>query len=177
MKNFFSGDSGIFVDRYGTVKSTIIFGALCTVAAVINAVTDDFTVMMVARFVLGLGSEPLIVAITTALAKWFKGRELSFAFGINLTIARLGSVAADWSPTWAKWAYDSWQGPLMVAAVLVLVLAPGQGGHERFRVPAQPLLMILAAYGMAAQLPGRSTRPGTQLPDGSIGHPRMRRKG
>ena len=54
---------------------------------------------------LGLGSEPLIVAITTALAKWFKGRELSFAFGINLTIARLGSVAADWSPTWAKSAY------------------------------------------------------------------------
>ena len=124
---------GIFVDRYGTVKCTIVFGALCTVAAVINAVTDDFTVMMVARFTLGLGSEPLIVAITTALAKWFKGRELSFAFGINLTIARLGSVAADWSPTWAKFAYDSWQGPLMVAAVLGVfcVISPlGYGALE-----------------------------------------------
>lgn len=124
---------GIAVDRYGTVKCTIVFGALCTIAAVVNALTDDFTVMMVARFILGLGSEPLIVAITTALAKWFKGRELSFAFGINLTVARMGSVAADWSPTWAKWAYDSWQAPLMVAAVLgaLCVLSPiGYGALE-----------------------------------------------
>ncbi len=124
---------GIFVDRYGTVKTTIVFGGLCTVAGVINAVTDNFTVMMAARFVLGLGAEPLIVAITTALAKWFKGRELSFAFGINLTIARLGSVAADWSPTWAKFAYESWQGPLMIAAALgtLCLIAPmGYGALE-----------------------------------------------
>ena len=85
--------------------------------------SSDLTVMLAARFLLGVGSEPLIVAITTALAKWFKGKELSFAFGINLTIARLGSVGADWSPTWAGFAYDGWQGPLVVAAVIgVLVL-------------------------------------------------------
>ncbi|MFO7610146.1 MAG: MFS transporter [Candidatus Krumholzibacteriia bacterium] len=124
---------GVVIDRYGTVKSTIVFGGLCSVAAMVNAFTDSFTVMMVARFILGLGAEPLIVAITTALAKWFKGRELSFAFGINLTIARLGSVAADWSPTWAKFAYDSWQGPLLVSAVIgvLCVISPlGYGALE-----------------------------------------------
>lgn len=124
---------GVVIDRYGTVKSTIVFGSLCTVAAFVNAFTDSFAVMMVARFILGLGAEPLIVAITTALAKWFKGRELSFAFGINLTIARLGSVAADWSPTWAKFAYDSWQGPLLVSAVIgvLCVISPlGYGALE-----------------------------------------------
>jgi Na+/melibiose symporter-like transporter len=74
------------------------------------------------------------VAITTALAKWFKGKELSFAFGINLTIARLGSVSADWSPTWAKSAYDGWQGPLVIAAaigVLVLLSALAYGALEK----------------------------------------------
>ncbi len=90
---------GIVIDRFGTVKSTIFFAAVCTVASVLMAVTSDLHVMLASRFLLGLGSEPLIVAITTALAKWFKGRELSFAFGLNLTIARLGSVTADWSPT------------------------------------------------------------------------------
>jgi len=90
---------GVIIDRIGTVKSTILFGAICAVAGVLMAMTSDLWVMLVARFLLGVGSEPLIVAITTALAKWFKGKELSFAFGINLTIARLGSVAADWSPT------------------------------------------------------------------------------
>ena len=109
---------GIVVDRFGTVRSTIAFGSICVVAAVLNAATDNFHVMLAARFLLGLGSEPLIVAITTALAKWFKGKELSFAFGINLTVARLGSVSADWSPTWAGFAYESWQGPLLIAAAI-----------------------------------------------------------
>jgi MFS family permease len=109
---------GIIIDKFGTAKSTVLFGSICTVAAILMAVTEDLTVMLVARFLLGIGSEPLIVAITTALAKWFKGRELSFAFGINLTIARLGQVGADWSPTWADFAYESWRGPLVVAAVI-----------------------------------------------------------
>lgn len=125
---------GVFIDRYGTIKSTIIFGALCTVAAVMNAVTEDLNMMIASRFVLGLGAEPLIVAITTALAKWFKGRELGFAFGLNLTIARLGSAAADWSPTWAKFAYESWQAPLLVAAAIgaLCVISPlGYGALER----------------------------------------------
>ncbi len=113
---------GVIIDRFGTVKSTILFAAICTFAGILNAVSSDLTVMLVARFLLGVGSEPLIVAITTALAKWFKGKELSFAFGINLTIARLGSVTADWSPTWAEFAYDGWQGPLVVAAVIGLLV-------------------------------------------------------
>lgn len=119
---------GIAIDRYGTVKSLIGFGIVCGIAGVVNATTTDFTVMVIARILLGIGSEPLIVAVTTALAKWFKGKELSFAFGINLTIARLGSVAADNSPTWASGAYanDSWQSPLVVAAVigLLCVISP-----------------------------------------------------
>ncbi len=125
---------GVIIDRFGTARSTILFAAICTVAGIINALSSDLTVMLGARFLLGVGSEPLIVAITTALAKWFKGKELSFAFGINLTIARLGSVAADWSPTWAGFAYDGWQGPLVVAAVigvLVLVAALAYGALEK----------------------------------------------
>ncbi len=125
---------GVIIDRFGTARSTILFAAICTVAGIINALSSDLTVMLGARFLLGVGSEPLIVAITTALAKWFKGKELSFAFGINLTIARLGSVGADWSPTWAGFAYDGWQGPLVVAAVigvLVLVAALAYGALEK----------------------------------------------
>lgn len=115
---------GLFIDRYGTVKSTILFGALATMAATLTAVTSELYVMLGARVILGLGSELLIVAVTCALAKWFKGKELGFAFGINLTIARLGSVAADNSPTWASDAYATWQGPLVVAAFIgVLCLA------------------------------------------------------
>ncbi|MGA8892814.1 MAG: MFS transporter [Anaeromyxobacteraceae bacterium] len=109
---------GILIDRFGTARSILLFAAITTVAGVLMVATSDFRVMAASRFLLGVGAEPLIVAVTTAIAKWFKGKELSFAFGLNLTIARLGSVAADNSPSWAKPFYETWQGPLRVGAVL-----------------------------------------------------------
>ena len=114
---------GIIIDRIGTKKAILAFAAICLLGAAITASQGNAAVMIVGRTMLGLGAESMIVAVTTALAKWFKGKELSFAFGINLTIARLASVAADNSPTWAYRAFypqgpggePSWQRPLLIA--------------------------------------------------------------
>jgi MFS family permease len=114
---------GIIIDRIGTKKAITFFAVLCLLGATLTAARGQAGVMIAGRTILGLGAESMIVAVTTALAKWFKGRELSFAFGINLTIARLASVAADNSPTWANKAFypngpagePSWQGPLFIA--------------------------------------------------------------
>jgi len=114
---------GIIIDRIGTKKAITVFALLCLTGAALTAARGRAPVMIAGRTVLGLGAESMIVAVTTALAKWFKGKELSFAFGINLTIARLASVAADNSPTWANRVFypqgpagpASWQGPLLLA--------------------------------------------------------------
>jgi MFS family permease len=114
---------GVIIDRIGTKKAITFFALLCLAGAGLTALRGRPGVMIAGRTVLGLGAESMIVAVTTVLAKWFKGKELSFAFGINLTIARLASVAADNSPTWANRAFypngpngePSWQGPLMIA--------------------------------------------------------------
>jgi MFS family permease len=114
---------GIVIDRIGTKKAITFFAALCFLGALLTAARGQVWMMIAGRTILGLGAESMIVAVTTALAKWFKGKELSFAFGINLTIARLASVAADNSPTWANKAFypngpagePSWQGPLLIA--------------------------------------------------------------
>jgi MFS family permease len=107
---------GIIVDRIGTRKAIFIFGLLCTIGAAITVTSPKLAVMAGGRLVFGLGAESLIVAVTTAVAKWFRGKELSFAFGINLMIARFGSWLAQNSPTWANFAYSNWRGPLLVAA-------------------------------------------------------------
>src|SRR5580704_3343586 len=114
---------GIVIDRIGTKKSMMIFATLCLLGSVLTAYKGEFATMVAGRTILGLGAESMIVAVTTALAKWFKGKELSFAFGINLTISRLASVAADNSPTWAHSIFyphgsdgpPSWRGPLLLA--------------------------------------------------------------
>jgi len=112
---------GIIIDRLGTRKSTLIFSVLCLIGAAFTAFKGDLTVMATGRLIFGLGAESLIVAITTILARWFKGKELSFAFGINLTIARFGSFAALNSPTWAKELYSNWQYPLLIALVAGII--------------------------------------------------------
>lgn len=37
---------------------------------------------------------------------------------------------------------------VLTFSILVLILAPGQGGNERFRVPVEPLLICLFAFGL-----------------------------
>ena len=75
---------GILIDRIGVKKATLLFGVLCLVGAAVTAASGSLAVMASGRLIFGLGAESLIVSVTTAIAKWFRGRELSFAFGVNL---------------------------------------------------------------------------------------------
>ena len=89
--------------------------------------------MAAGRFVLGVGSELFIVAATTVVGRWFKGKEISFALAIQLLIARFGSYVADKSPNLAKGLFRAWQPPLLLAAglgLLWLVFAVVYAGLE-----------------------------------------------
>lgn len=116
---------GYLIDRWGTRRSIMLFAVICLGAAFMTAASSEYPIMLGGRFFLGMGAEPLIVAVTTALAKWFKGKELSFAFGLNLTISRLGSASADWSTTWARPLYANWQDPLWLATAVAGVSVTG----------------------------------------------------
>ncbi|MBZ0199599.1 MAG: MFS transporter [Ignavibacteriaceae bacterium] len=105
---------GLIIDRIGTRKSVLIFTVLIMLGALVTAVKGDIVVMSIGRLIFGLGAESMIVAITTIIARWFKGKELSLAFGLNLTVARLGSFMALNSPSWGKDLYAYWQSPLWI---------------------------------------------------------------
>ncbi len=114
---------GWVIDRIGTKKALTAFALICLAGAALTALRGQQGMMIAGRTVLGLGGESMIVAATAVLAKWFKGKELSFAFGIKITISRMASVAADNSPTWASKVFypggagggASWRGPLLLA--------------------------------------------------------------
>lgn len=106
---------GILIDRIGTKKAALIFAVLVFLGALVTTIRGSVVVMATGRLIFGLGAESMIVAITTILARWFKGKELSFAFGLNLTIARLGSFLALNSPSWGKSMFVYWQKPLWIA--------------------------------------------------------------
>ena len=132
---------GMLVDKWGTKKSAIIFASICTASGFLVAFSSKLSLMLIGRFLLGVGSEPLIVAITVAIAKWFKGKELSFAMGINLLVARSGTVTVDNSPTIFTGLYSGgYSGPLYVAALIGILSLGGiliyyileSSGEKRF---------------------------------------------
>ena len=89
---------GQLIDRLGTQRSLFIFVSLVTVGHAIYALgfsVSSYAVCLIGRIVFGLGGESLSVVGSTILAQWFKGREIAFAMGLNLSFIRLGSVAND----------------------------------------------------------------------------------
>ena len=110
---------GVIVDRFGAGRSMFWFAVICLIGAVLTAATPNFAVMALGRLLFGLGAESMIVAVIAALGLWFGAARLGLAFGINLSIARAGSFAADYSPTIAAPLYEQgWQPPLWLAAAL-----------------------------------------------------------
>ncbi len=116
---------GYIVDRIGTRKGIFVFGTLCLFGAIVTVLSGKLAFMAAGRLIFGLGAESLIVAVTTAVAKWFRGKELSFAFGINLMISRLGTWLAQNSPTWAHSAYRNWRSPLLISVLFATFCVTG----------------------------------------------------
>lgn len=85
---------GILVDKIGIRKAGILFATLCTAGIVLTAAAPVFKLMLIGRLIYGIGAESLLIAEIKILARWFKGKELSFAFGLNVTAVRLSDVSA-----------------------------------------------------------------------------------
>jgi len=117
---------GVLIDRLGTSRSVVLFGGIGAAGGVLIAVlpavfpSTPALAMMAGRFVLGVGSELFIVAATTVVGRWFKGKEVSFAMALQVLIGRQGSFVADKSPDWFGFLFEkgSWQTPLLFAAAL-----------------------------------------------------------
>ena len=93
---------GILLDKWGVrVTGSIFVGMMTAGAALVTfAITSgmapktSLTVAYAGCMLFGLGSEIAGVGVTRSIAKWFKGRNMAFAMGLQLAIARLGTALA-----------------------------------------------------------------------------------
>ena len=83
---------GLLIDKIGTRRASLLFSGLVTLGAAIVAIAPNTPVLFFGRFIFGWGSESLVVAQSAIFSRWFKGKELAFAFGIGLTLSRLGTL-------------------------------------------------------------------------------------
>lgn len=57
-----------------------------------GGILDAFWLMILGRFIFGIGAESLAVAQNNYAVLWFKGKELNMVFGLQLSFARVGST-------------------------------------------------------------------------------------
>ncbi len=112
--------AGMLIDRIGTRAASLVFSALIVLGAVIVALAPSVAVAGVGRLVFGAGSESLVVAQSAILARWFKGKELAFSFGLTLAIARLGTLFT-FNTNELINKHWNWQVALWVSAALCIV--------------------------------------------------------
>ena len=105
---------GMLLDRWGVrLTGSIFVGLMVGGAALITyAISESFAGSRLCTWLsvvfakpslslayagcamFGLGSEIAGVTVNRAIAKWFKGREIAFAMGLQLALARLGTAVA-----------------------------------------------------------------------------------
>lgn len=93
---------GMLLDKWGVrIIGSAFVGMMAAGAALVTwAITSgispkaSLTVAYIGCMLFGLGSEIAGVAVTRSIAKWFKGRNLAFAMGLQLAVARLGTAMA-----------------------------------------------------------------------------------
>lgn len=93
---------GMLLDKWGVrITGSIFVGMMVAGAALVTyaitsglAPTTSLAVAYAGCMLFGLGSEIAGVAVTRSIAKWFKGRNMALAMGLQLAIARLGTALA-----------------------------------------------------------------------------------
>ena len=100
---------GVLIDKIGINFSIILFSSLLVLGQGIFAISGfvgesnngegntAFIIAIIGRVVFGLGGESLNVCQSTIVSRWFIGKELSLALGINISVSRLGSVFNNYS--------------------------------------------------------------------------------
>jgi MFS family permease len=83
---------GMLYDKLGPRRASLLFCTLVLVGATIVAVAHSTWELFAGRLIFGAGSESLIVVQSAIISRWFKGKEMALAFGIALTISRVGTL-------------------------------------------------------------------------------------
>ncbi len=94
-------DAVVMIPLYGQMKTQVLFSCL------------GFALF-------GVGSEATGITLSKAIVKWFKGKELALAMGLQMSIARLGTALAlaVSLPIAIKYSYST---PILLAFVLMLL--------------------------------------------------------
>lgn len=126
---------GLILDKFG-IRFTGILATVLMVAGTVAeyyAIThpdvaftllgvsvDDVLLASAGYAVFGVGAEVAGITVTKIIAKWFAGKEMALAMGVQVALARIGSQAAYAValPVAKRWNLDT---PLLIGVIVLIV--------------------------------------------------------
>ena len=145
---FFLIFAGIILDKMGIRFTGVLSGAVMVIGASIKlyALSDLFTpdsalygflnsfwtsfpptakLASIGFMIFGCGVEMAGVTVSKAIARWFKGKEMALAMGLEMAIARLGVFAvfrlSPYLSTYLNEAIPTVVTPVLVCTILLLI--------------------------------------------------------
>lgn len=136
--------AGVILDKMGIRYTGVLSASLMVIGAVIKfiAITDWFQSTELCAWldswwvelpgsakmacfgfmIFGCGCEMAGTTVSKAIAKWFKGKEMALAMGLEMAIARLGVFAVMWLAPGISEAFDnSVVAPIAFCTLLLVI--------------------------------------------------------
>lgn len=122
--------AGFLLDRLGIRKAGTFYVFLILLGSLITSLGagKSFVIMLIGRIVFGFGSEATLLVTNKVIARWFKGKELGFAYGLNITVMRLGTIlalntSAQIARATGTWRWSIWASTIIMFVSFILFLA------------------------------------------------------
>ena len=121
--------AGFLLDRLGIRKAGTFYVFLILLGSLITSLGagKSFVIMLIGRMVFGFGSEATLLVSNKVISRWFKGKELGFAFGLNITVMRLGTIlalnsSAQIADLTGTWRWSIWTSTIIMFVSFVMFL-------------------------------------------------------
>ncbi len=113
---------GLLLDRYGPrrVESGLLL--IAAVGALVFALAEDVTLLLVGRALIGFGVSACLMAAFKAFSTWFPPERLPLANAVQMVSGGIGALTAT-APVEAALGVTDWRGIFMILAALTFAAA------------------------------------------------------
>jgi len=135
--------NGLLIDRFGPARMAFWLAAIGVLGAALTAIGEPYELMVAGRFIFGISEGGIFIALVAGLAQWFPRSGIALATALYLSLARVGSYAADTSTAWAHPLYQGgWQPPLWLGTAITAIGLAAAGVYYWLDVRYRPRASI-----------------------------------
>jgi len=135
--------NGLLIDRFGPARMAFWLAAIGVLGAALTAIGEPYELMVAGRFIFGISEGGIFIALVAGLAQWFPRSGIALATALYLSLARVGSYAADTSTAWAHPLYQGgWQPPLWLGTAITAIGLAAAGVYYWLDVRYRPWASI-----------------------------------